>query len=209
MYNSFVDVAKSNNINIKEYIEVRPPYRWFVEVAESHLPVFLKYEIATKEMQKFLLEKLVPIYPNEEYNLKRKKSTPPQSFEDFVSPTIFKRIPSEPYALCFRYKNKEQLMRYSKELGIKIWLLGRHREWFLAFTFNKFIRNYIYTSDVILEKNNIKEFSKPCEFEVDLNFKKLIKVKLNNKVIDYPYIEDGVYHPLKKLPKEIKSTYVF
>jgi hypothetical protein len=199
MYNSFVATAKKKGIPIKEYIEVRTPYNWYIQIEEKYLPVFLDYKVASKETENYLLEKLIPLFSNEAYTLTRKLSTLPQSFETFVSPDIFQKIPTASYAVCFRYKNKETLMRYSKELGLKIYLLGRHRDWNLAFCFNKYIRNYVFTSDVLLEKNKASEFQKPCDFERMLNYKKLVKAKLNNKTMEYPYIDDGVYYPLKKL----------
>lgn len=197
-YNEFVQNIKSYKVLYKEFISIRPPYKWHIQIEERYAPVFLKYQVLTKADEKWLLETMKPLYPNEAYILTRKVSDLPQDFQNFVSPNIFKDIPSADYALVFKYKNKEELLKISKEWGIKIYVLGKHREWNLAFTFNKYIRNFIFLDQIILEKKKPSDFQKQGEFEQTLNFKKLVKVKFTNKTIDYPFYEDGIWHPLKK-----------
>lgn len=197
-YNDFVNTAKAKKIELKEFINIRPPYRWYIQIEEKYLPVFLNYAVLPKADEKWLLEKMIPLNPMEEYILTRKVSDLPQDFQNFVSPNIFKDIPSADYCVMFKYKNKDELIKISKEIGIKIYVLGMHRGWNLAFTFNKYIRNYIYLDQIILEKKKPSDYQKAGEFEYTLNFKKLVKVKLTNKTLDYPYYEDGTWYPLKK-----------
>lgn len=197
-YNEFIATAKLNKIEFKEFINVKAPYRWYIQIEEKYTPAFLRYNVLPKADDRWLLEKVIPLNPQEEYQVKRKVSSIPQNFQEFTSPYIFRQIIDEPYCVCFKYKNKEELMQISKEWGIKIYILGKHREWNLAFTFNKYIRNFIYMDQILLEKKKPLDFSKAGEFEIALNFKKLVKVKFTNKTLEYPYYEDGIYYPLKK-----------
>lgn len=200
-YNQFIESAIKNKLEFKEYISIKAPYRWYIEIDQKYAPMFLQYSLLPKGDEKWLLEKINGLNPNEQWLLKRKVSSLPQNFEEFVSPYIFRQIPYEPYCVAFKYKNKDELVRYSKELGLKIYVLGKQREWNLAFCFNKYIRNYIFKDQILLEKTDPKQFLKAGEFEYTLNFKKLVKIKLSNKTLEYPYYEDGVYHPLIKNTK--------
>lgn len=200
-YNDFIANAVLNKIEFKEYISIKSPYRWYIEIDEKYKPVFLKYSLGAKGDEKWLLEKMMPLNPMEAYVLKRKVGDLPQEFSTFVTPNIFKDIPSLDYCVAFKYRNKEELRKISKEWGLKIYVLGTYRGWNLAFCTNKYIRNFIYLEQIILEKKKPSDFPKLGDFEQTLNFKKLVKVKFSNKTLDYPYYEDGEWNPLKRVVK--------
>jgi hypothetical protein len=144
-----------------------------------------------------MLEKVIAYFPNEKFLLKRKISDSPTQFERFISPKIFVDVKTADYAAIFRYKNKEQLITMSRDLGIPIYILGKQREWNLAFSFSKMIKNYVYNDWVLIEKTKKSEYTKPGEFEQEFNYKKLVKVRLTNKYFNYPYYDNGKYFPLK------------
>ncbi len=198
-YNSFIANLKTNKVEFKEFVSTRAPYYFYVEVDSKYTPVFLKYKVAPKGIYRYLLERVKPLQNNEQMLLTRRLSDSAINFEKFVSPNIFIDLKSADYAVVFRYRNKDQLIEMTKDLGIKVFVLGKHREWNLAFSFNKFIRSYVYNDWVLLEKNSPTLFKNPGEFEEELNYKHLIKVKLTNKTIDYPYYENGKYYPLKRI----------
>jgi hypothetical protein len=198
-YNSFLNNLDYNNIEYEQYVCIRPPYHFYIYIDDKYLPVFLRYKIAESSIEKYMLNKIKAFYPNEKYMLTRKDSDSPSgSYEKYISPTIFKNIKNNDYACVFRYKNKEELIRISRELGVAIWDLGKQREWNLAFSYSKFIKSYIPLNWILLEKISSSQFSIPGEFEFELNYKKLNKVKLDNKYLDYPVYINGVYFPLKR-----------
>lgn len=196
-YNKFLENIKTNNVEFIEYVLLRPPYHFYFKISEKHLPVFLKYDILPKNMERFLLEKLKPVMPSDEIYLRRKPGDSALKFEKFVSPRIFRKLVTQQYGILFRYSNRSQLLEISRDTGATIWMLGKHREWNLAFSFSKYIKGYIPLDWVFVEKKKLTQFNKPGEFEYYLNWKKLVTTKLSNKTIDYPYIKDGQYHPLK------------
>lgn len=196
-YNDFITNLKNNKIPFKEYVSVKPPHNFYIGVDEKYLPVFLKYIEAPKSIDRWLVEKVTAFLPSEELFLKRKLSDSPVMFEKFISPKIFQDIQFNDYACIFRYKNKEELIKMTRELGIQVWILGKQREWNLAFSYNKFIKNYINLNWILLEKTKPSEYAVPGMFEAELNYKKLVKTKLTNKYINYPYYDNGKYFPLK------------
>lgn len=198
-YNDFIKNAKKNDMKVEEYISIKPPHYWYVKVNKSQLPFFLRYKEATADTTRWLVEKLKPLYPNEEIILKRRPTDSLTDYEKFVSPKIFKKVRTASYACLFRYKNNEELMKITKEMPFKIYVLGKYRTWNLALCFNKYIRNYVFSSWVLIEKTKDNQFSKPGEFEQHLNYKILVSEKFDNKTIEYPFFKDGVLHPLKRL----------
>ena len=198
-YNDFIDNLKHNNIIFKEYVCIKSPYQFYIGIDEKYLPVFLKYKIASSTTIQYLLEKIVPFQSSDIYTLTRKTNDNAMSYEKFISPTIFKNIKLHDYACVFRYRNVEELMKITKELGITIWVLGKQRVWNLAFTYSKYIKNYIPLNYLLVEKNRSGDYDTPGYFEHQLNYKKLITTKLTNKYIDYPCYDNGKYLPLKKV----------
>jgi len=37
-YNSFINAAKNNGVEIREWISTRPPYNWYLEIDPKDLP---------------------------------------------------------------------------------------------------------------------------------------------------------------------------
>jgi hypothetical protein len=197
-YNIFLENLTASKVPFKEYVSIKPPYYFYFSIDEAYIPVFLKHDIAPKGTDKYMLERIKAFQQNEIYTLTRKQSDTPNSFEKYVSPIIFRNLKDNDYGCLFRYKNREQLVKITRDLGIKVWDLGKQREWNVAFSYNKFIRNYVPLDWILLEKKKPSDFSKPGEFEYEFNYKRLIKTKLTNKFLNYPYYEDGKYFPLKK-----------
>jgi hypothetical protein len=198
-YSDFIENSKKLGYKLEEFISLKTPNNWYIKVNKDQLPIFLKYDIASDSTQRFLVEKIKPLYPNEEYILTRRPTDAKSDFERFVSPKIFQKIKSASYCCLFRYKNKDDLIKITKELPTVIYDLGNYKTWNLALCFNKYIRNYIFSSWVLLEKKNESDFSKPGEFEYLLNYKILVDTKFNNKTIEYSYFKDGTYTPLKRI----------
>lgn len=198
-YNNFIQAAKDNNVQFVEYISTITPYYWYIDVPQKYLPVFLKFKKCSKAEERWLVSKLVPLFASEEFALKRRETDRLTNFEKFTSSKVFRTLRHKEYACLFRYKREQELLDISRESGIKIWVLGdTAKGWKLALCFSKYIRNYIHSDMVILEKHSKEEFSKPGEFEVELNIKKLVTEKLKNKYVEYPYYEDGRYFPINK-----------
>lgn len=203
-YNNFLQAAKDNKLQFTEYISTITPYYWYIDVPEKYLPVFVKYKKCSKAEERWLVAKLVPLFANEEFNLKRRETDKLANFEKFTTPKVFRTLRHKDYACVFRYKREQDLLEISRESGIKIWTVGEAKGWKLALCFSKYIKNYIPLDFIILEKKSKEEFSKPGEFEVELNYKKFVNDKLKNKYVEYPYYEDGKYYPLS-MPSKIKQ----
>ena len=197
-YNHFIKVAKSKGLEIKEYISLKAPHHWYIKVNQAHFPAFLDFKLASDAMSKYLVEKLTPLYPNEAMLLTRRPTDSLVNFEKFVSPKVFQRVKNASYVCLFRYKNRQELLNITKELPTKIYDLGYHKTWNLAICFNKYIRNHVFSSHILIEKTNETQFGTPGEFELHLNYKILVNTKFNNKTIEYPYAENGNYFTLKR-----------
>lgn len=198
-YSDFIKNAKEKGRPVEEYILLKPPYNWYVKINKSDAPIFLKYSEASSSIEPYLVEKIKPLYANEEYLLTRRSTDAKNEFERFVSPKIFQHVKRASYCCLFRYTSKDYLAKATKEMPLKIYDLGQYKNWNLALCFNKYIRNYVYNSYVFIEKKSESDFSKPGEFEYFLNYKVLVDVKFNNKTIDYPYWKDGTYTQLKRI----------
>lgn len=198
--NKFIDNLKTNKIPYRTYISIKPPHNWFYEVSDKYKPVWLKYDEIQKSMIKFLMQTIIPIDPSDEKYLRRTPSTPKSDFEKFISPNIFKKAKDKDYVIIFRYKDLKEIQNISKELGIKIFMIGKMRGYNLAMCFNKYVKNYVFQRNIIIEKTKKSEYSKAGELEYalseEMRFAKLVK-----KTRKYPYVEDGSYHPLNKTIK--------
>lgn len=199
-YNKFIETAKKKNIKFKEYICIKPPYNWFIEIEQGKEPTFLDFKYATSTDERYLLEKLIPIYPADDTYLKRRETNPRSEYERYVSPNIFKKIPQAKYCTIFKFSSIDQIRKISTN-GIKVYYIGRYRGSYIGFSFNKYIQNFIMPSNIILAKTSDSQYSVHGEFEADFNYKFLVGSKMTNKTRELPYAMDGIYYPLNITPK--------
>ena len=88
-------------------------------------------------------------------------------------------------------KNKDELLRISKEYPGKIYYLGKYydNKFRVCLCNNKMIKNYIEPSQILLEKT--PEMKEPGRFEADFNY---LVLKLKDYIVKYTetiYAENG------------------
>ena len=194
--NQFMEDFKNNGGKYRTYIQAQPPYQWYYEVKDTDIPKFLKFKEADSFALRTILPKLKAFTPNEQLYLKRIPRTP-ADFERYVSPIVFKKARTANYFCVFRFKNIAELISISSTLGIKIYFFPKRiKNLNIACTFNKFIKNFVFQHNILLEKTSKTQFSKPGEIELFLNNKKFVTDKIMFKSINLPYVDDGTYKPL-------------
>lgn len=198
--NEFMEQYQNNGFEYKKnlLISIKPPYYRFVEVRDSELPAFLKYHEATSTELFYSVRQLIPLFPSQELILQRRSADSELSISKFIEPEIFKELRRKSYGIIFKWSNEGDLQEITKKLKSKVWLLGTHRgSWKLAFSFDKGLKSFLNTSQIVLEKLSKSDYTKPGEFEVKLN-QIMISDKLKNKLIEYPYWDSGKFHPLAR-----------
>lgn len=194
LYNEFIANAKKNKLEFKQYVSTQSQHKWYISLQyQKDFPKFLRYELLTDS--KYLLETLTPLNASEEnYLLRRHRIIP--DIERFTCPKIFRDAKNAHYACIFKYTDISVLKRASLK-GVKSYVLGKQKSYKLAITTNKKILDFINSSDILLEKRSKSEFSKPGELELILNQRWLTGEPLTNKILHYPYVEDGVLNVSK------------
>lgn len=195
-YNSIIEALKNNQVQYNEFISTKPPYNWYINT--DHKPVFINYDEGTKNEIRFLVTKVQPLRPNEEYALKRRETdgSSQAGITKFIYNDVFKIVKNK-YALCFRYKSKQELFEITRKIkNNKIYLLGTYKGRQLALTYNKYVQGEISPSYIITEKQE-NEYNGIGEFEMAINY---FGLKNKDKIIKYtqtPYIMNGKYYPTK------------
>lgn len=203
--NEFMEQYKNNGfLYISDMlISIRPPYYRYIKVEDNQLPVFIKYKEASNMELMNSVHQVIPLYAKDEFLLQRRYNLDSESIiSNFIEPSIFRQLRQKPYGVVFKWFDNHELQDITLKLKSKIYVLGVHRSsWKLAFSFDRGIKSFIAPEQVILEKLNMGDFSKPGEFEIKLN-QLLVSDKLKNKVIEYPLWDNGRYIPLPRtIPK--------
>jgi hypothetical protein len=190
-YNECRNALLTNNTPVIEYINVKPPYSWYLEL--DNLPVLVNYDRLSRSMEKYIVNKVEPATSNEEYLLQRRDSNSgKKSLDIYVKNAPLREADNSDFACFFNARNKDQLLELSKTLG-KIYYFGRYYNKFkVAMCTNKMIKNFIDPDDILVEKS-----SGAIQMELDLNWKVF---KLNDrlrKFTETPLFVDGKYKPVK------------
>ncbi len=187
-YNQAKEALKNNNINFSEFLEIKNPYRWFFKLPDTIKPIMVNYDEISKN--RFLVRKVVALRPNEEYLLQRRNSSEGSNITRYIYNDAFED--AKDYGIFFNIKNKEELLRISKEYPGKIYYLGKYygNRFRVCLVNNPMIKNYINPAQILLEKN--PDMKEPGRFEAEFNFKVLKQNDYIYKTIETIYAENGI-----------------
>lgn len=177
-YNSTREALKNNQIQFKEFIEIKSPYQWFFKLADNLKPIMVNYD--EKEKYRFLVQKVQALRPNEEYLLQRREDDAGASIKKYIFNDAFRD--AEEYGILFNIKSKDELLSISKEFPGKIYYLGKYydNKFKVCLCNNNMIKNYISPDQILLEKT--PEMKEPGRFEAEFNYRVL---KLKDYIIKY------------------------
>lgn len=200
-YNDFLNAAKNNGVKYSEWINIRTPYNWYLKLDESDLPKFVDYEVATDNHEKYMIKKILPKNPQDEYKLHRRDSDSPTDFARFVVNDVWEYISKKKNLVVFKNRAREELMKISKSPELKdtkIFLLGKYRGWDIAITDNKFIEGHISDTQVLYTEFDSERLrKKPWEVEGYINYYILRTDKIDRKFYDTSYVMNGRYYAVK------------
>ena len=196
-YNECKEALKNNGISFQEFISIKAPFDWYLKIDEK--PIMVNYDELKKQQERFLVSKVKPLTPNEEYLLIRRSDDEGQKgMLKYVENEPLKQARMSEYAVFFNADSKEQLMRITRESGIKVWYFGKYfnNRFKVALCTNKMILNFISPEDILIEKNG-QEMKEPGRFESELNFKVFRQQDYLKKYTETAYFADGKYFPVK------------
>ena len=199
-YNSFINSAKNNGVVLTEWINIRPPYKWYIGLnSKLDLPKFVDYEIANSNDEKWLVKKIDPLVSKDDYLLIRRENDSETNFTKFVNNDYLTDAYTNKKLILFRFKNREELLRISKSVEMqdsKIYILGTYRTWNLAVCTNPYILSHIATDWVVYKALTDADFNKVGEIEAYINYYILRTVKIDKKHFNTKYVMNGIYTPV-------------
>ena len=123
-YKECLQALKKNTVKYKEYIHVKAPFNWYLDIKET--PIMVNYEVLPKAERKFLVNKVEPATPTDEYLLERRESmNGSKALVNYVKNKPLRMADKSDYACFFSVKNKEQMLELSKTLG-KLYYFGKY-----------------------------------------------------------------------------------
>lgn len=184
-YNQSKEALKNNNVKFSEFIEIKSPYRWFFKLTES--PIMVNYDKIEKN--RFLVQKVQALRPNEEYLLQRRGNSEGTNIKRYIYNDAFRD--AEDYGMFFNIKNREEFIRLSKEYPGKIYYLGKYydNKFRVCLVNNPMIKNYILPNQILLEKT--PDMKEPGRFEAEFNYKILKFNDFIYKTFETIYSQDG------------------
>ena len=186
-YNEAKEALKNNNVKFSEFLDIKTPYNWYYKLPDGIKPIMVNYD--EKEKSRFFIRKVQALRPNEEYVLQRRTDDTGANITKYIYNDAFRDITD--YGVFFNIKNKDELLRISKEYPGKIYYLGKYydNKFRVCLCNNKMIKNYIEPSQILLEKT--PEMKEPGRFEADFNY---LVLKLKDYIVKYTetiYAENG------------------
>ena len=192
-YNESLEALKNNNVGYQEFINIKD-YKWYIDLPNN--PVMVNYDELPRSDSRWLVTKIKPLRPNEEYLFQRRlDDTGKKAMLKYVENKPMKEARLSDYAVFFNARNKEQLQKITKEFPGTIYYFGNYysNKYKLCLCSNKMILNYIDKGQILLESTS-KEIGM---FEAELNFKVFRGNDYLAKYTETPYFKDGNFKDVK------------
>ncbi len=187
-YNEVKSSLKNNDIDYKEYISIKPPYNWYFKIDQK--PIMVNFDELLKKDSRWLIQKVKPLKPNEEYLFQRRNDdTGPKAILKYTENKPLTEARKSDYSCFFNVKNKEELERISKEFPGKIWFMGKYynNKFRVCLCNNKMIKNFIHPDQILIDT----KFKEPGRLEAELNFKIFRGNDMLEKHTDTPFALNG------------------
>lgn len=196
-YNECKEALRNNNIEVKEFISIKPPYNWYFSLDQK--PIMVNYDELTDTEERWLVNKVQALRPNEEYILLRRDNDKgPKALLKFVENEPLRSARLSDYAVFFTVQNREELESMTKEYPGRVWYLGKYygNKFRVCLATNKIVKNFLNNNQILLEKTD----NEPGRFEAELNYRVFRGNDMLEKFTETPYFEDGKYNRVRIRP---------
>ena len=203
-YNDALMALEENGVQYSEHILFQnssiPKYCLNLPSA----PLMVHYNSLLPEEEKYLVSKVIPIDANSSVELYRKHG----DFGKGIRKEIYLNdafLSIENYAAFINISSKEEALKLSKDIPLKIWYLGKYfNKYKVCLITSDYFIPALKESQILLEKT---EKMSIVRFEQEFNFNVLHRKDRLIKYSKTPYFEGGVFYKPKNLTNNKMVTF--
>lgn len=167
-------------------------------------PLMVHYNSLLPEEEKYLVSKVIPIDANSSVELYRKHG----DFGKGIRKEIYLNdafLSIENYAAFINISSKEEALKLSKDIPLKIWYLGKYfNKYKVCLITSDYFIPALKESQILLEKT---EKMSIVRFEQEFNFSVLHRKDRLIKYSKTPYFESGIFYKPKNLTNNKMVTF--
>ena len=167
-------------------------------------PLMVHYNSLLPEEEKYLVSKVIPIDANSSVELYRKHG----DFGKGIRKEIYLNdafLSIENYAAFINISSKEEALKLSKDIPLKIWYLGKYfNKYKVCLITSDYFIPVLKESQILLEKT---EKMSIVRFEQEFNFSVLHRKDRLIKYSKTPYFEGGIFYKPKNLTNNKMVTF--
>ena len=203
-YNDALMALEENGVQYSEHILFQnssiPKYCLNLPSA----PLMVHYNSLLPEEEKYLVSKVIPIDANSSVELYRKHG----DFGKGIRKEIYLNdafLSIENYAAFINISSKEEALKLSKDIPLKIWYLGKYfNKYKVCLITSDYFIPALKESQILLEKT---EKMSIVRFEQEFNFSVLHRKARLIKYSKTPYFEGGIFYKPKNLTNNKMVTF--
>ena len=203
-YNDALMALEENGVQYSEHILFQnssiPKYCLNLPSA----PLMVHYNSLLPEEEKYLVSKVIPIDANSSVELYRKHG----DFGKGIRKEIYLNdafLSIENYAAFINISSKEEALKLSKDIPLKIWYLGKYfNKYKVCLITSDYFIPALKESQILLEKT---EKMSTVRFEQEFNFNVLHRKDRLIKYSKTPYFEGGIFYKPKNLTNNKMVTF--
>ena len=185
-YNSALEALKNNKVEFSEFISVKPPYNWYLQLVQA--PIMVNYD--TIKDPRWLVSRVRPNQINQEYLTYRRSDGHGKNFEKYINNPVLSEAYKSGFACFFNASNLGSVKELSKQIPSRIYYFGKYMSgrYKVCLSCDPNILMFLNPDQLLLEKDS----SEPGRFEAEFNTKVLLKKEFLVKFYEVPYAEHGI-----------------
>lgn len=203
-YNDALMALEENGVQYSEHILFQNSSipKYYLNLPSA--PLMVHYNSLLPEDEKYLVSKVIPIDANSSVELYRKQG----DFGKGIRKEIYLNdafLSIENYAAFINISSKEEALKLSKDIPLRIWYLGKYfNKYKVCLITSDYFIPALKESQILLEKT---EKMSIVRFEQEFNFSVLHRKDRLIKYSKTPYFEGGIFYKPKKLTNNKMVTF--
>lgn len=203
-YNTSKEALKNNNISFNEFMCLKAPYYWYLELPTK--PMMMNFDELSKGVERYVVSIVKPLTPLDQWTYFRRNNDKNKLLTKFIYNDWCNELLNENF-IVFDCKDSNTLIKLSKAVDDKIYFIGKYinkRYNICIVKYSDAIRLLIPSETILYQRDKRQKLE---NFESEFNYTFFRYRDRITKFASTPYFKNGNFI-LPRIPLEPRDRFM-
>lgn len=203
-YNTSKEALKNNNISFNEFMCLKAPYHWYLELPTK--PMMMNFDELSKGVERYVVSIVKPLTPLDQWTYFRRNNDKNKLLTKFIYNDWCNELLNENF-IVFDCKDSNTLIKLSKAVDDKIYFIGKYinkRYNICIVKYSDAIRLLIPSETILYQRDKRQKLE---NFESEFNY---TIFRYRDRIVKFastPYFQNGNFK-VPRVPLEPRDRFM-